>query len=69
MGDAHQGPPGLPEVHDEAADTPMWVPAVGLALLVALALTFVFRGDDVETHAEPGSQVEAGEIPALAADE
>jgi len=26
--------PGLPEVHDEAGDTPLWVPIVGATLLV-----------------------------------
>jgi hypothetical protein len=37
-------PPGIPEVHDEAGDTPSWVPRLGVALgvvfvaLVALAL-------------------------------
>lgn len=68
MGDAHHGPPGLPEVHDEAPNTPMWVPAVGLALIVALALTFVFRGASSEgTHADPGSQVDT-DPPALAAE-
>lgn len=40
MADQHSshGPPGLPPVHDEAADTPLWVPVVGLVLLVLLAL-------------------------------
>lgn len=41
MADAHHDRPGEPpEIRDEAADTPMWVPAMGLALLIVSA---VFR--------------------------
>lgn len=31
-------PPTLPEVYDEAADSPSWLPALGLGLVVLLAL-------------------------------
>jgi hypothetical protein len=32
----------LPDVHDEAADTPMWVPMLGLGLLALVVLLAVF---------------------------
>jgi hypothetical protein len=33
--------PGLPEIRDEAADTPSWVPLLGLSLLVVSVLGVV----------------------------
>lgn len=39
---AHLAPPGLPEIQDEAADTPRWVPLLGLGILVALIAVFAF---------------------------
>jgi hypothetical protein len=36
-------PPGLPEIVDEAGDTPNWVPLVGLALVVMVALLIAVR--------------------------
>lgn len=33
--------PGLPEIRDEAADTPMWIPALGLALFVLATVWLV----------------------------
>lgn len=36
MGHAHT-PPELPEVSDEAGDTPRWVPLLGLVLFVLSA--------------------------------
>lgn len=38
----HPHPP-MPAVHDEAADTPAWVPASGLALLIVMVLFVVMR--------------------------
>lgn len=36
---AHAHPaPGLPEVKDEAGDTPPWVPKVGAVVVIGLAL-------------------------------
>jgi hypothetical protein len=49
--------PSLPPVHDEAADTPMWLPITGLALLAVLTL-FVLL-----TATRPASD----EVPAPAA--
>jgi hypothetical protein len=38
--------PSLPPVHDEAADTPLWIPVVGLALLAIVALIVVGRATE-----------------------
>jgi hypothetical protein len=35
--------PSLPPVHDEAADTPMWIPVVGLVILGTFALVALAR--------------------------
>ncbi len=42
MSDSKQ-PPRLPDVVDEAGDTPRWVPLLGLGLLCALALFLALR--------------------------
>ena len=57
-------PPGLPEIVDEAADTPAWIPIVGLLLLALFALLFVVtqahdNGDDT---AQPAA-AEVGDNP------
>ena len=60
-GDQHHAP-GLPPVHDEAADTPMWVPLLGLAVLVLGALYLVVTsalGDD--DSATPRAEIHAAE--------
>jgi|GEM_PF-2952618 len=50
-----QGP--LPSVHDEAADTPTWLPVTGLVLLLVMLLWMLYRG---------GNPVEeAGEAPVI----
>lgn len=77
MADAnHDEPdvPGLPEIQDEAADTPMWVPALGLALLAAFVLSFVLRAaiaesdetvaDEAAEAAEPEAEAEDAEEAA-----
>ncbi len=33
--------PSIPEIQDEAGRTPMWVPALGLGLLLGLTLVYV----------------------------
>ena len=63
-GEAHPHP-ALPPVTDEAPDSPMWLPAAGLALLTILVLFAMFRaasGGDaeaVEGEAVEGEAVEA----------
>ena len=63
---AHDEPdvPGLPQIQDEAADTPMWLPATGLALLAILVLMLVY-------HVSKGPETEAteGDVAAEAAGE
>jgi hypothetical protein len=54
--DDREPPPGLPEIRDEAADTPRWVPLVGLGLLaasvLAVAVTATLTSDDAADVAE-----------------
>jgi hypothetical protein len=50
-------PPGLPVIVDEAGDTPSWVPLVGLALAVAVALLIAGRqAFGFGAHEEPAKQ-------------
>lgn len=51
--------PHLPEVRDEAADTPSWVPLLGLALLAVVALWMVARAHTSET--QPPAPAEAAQ--------
>lgn len=61
---AHEAP-GLPEIRDEAADTPLWVPVLGLSLLVLLALVFVVRAEmgAGEEEAPPAAEQVAAQQP------
>lgn len=55
MSGDHDHVPGLPPVHDEAPDTPMWVPLLGLGVLVLAALYLVISsafGDSDEPVAD-----------------
>ncbi len=56
---AHEAP-GLPQITDEAGDTPMWVPILGLTLLALMALVFAY---EVNT-AEPAGEAAAVDAPA-----
>jgi hypothetical protein len=53
------GEHGLPHVRDEAADTPMWVPLLGIVLLLAVAAIVGVRawGDDDGENADIEIQV------------
>ena len=44
---ASNPPPALPEVYDEAGDSPRWVPALGAGLFILFAVAFATR---VMTH-------------------
>lgn len=60
MGHANT-PPQLPEVSDEAANSPGWVPVLGVALLVASIATILWchRGEDGGSHAaEPAVEAQ-----------
>ncbi len=63
LGEVHPHRP-LPTIVDEAVDTPLWVPAAGLALFVLLALFVVFRS--VSAAPAPGASDphESADAPA-----
>jgi hypothetical protein len=55
-------PPGLPEIVDEATDTPAWVPWLGFALVIATVI-FAFLGGKDEPAPAPAT-APAAEAPA-----
>ena len=66
MADTHHDEPdvpGFPTIQDEAADTPMWVPAMGLALLALMVLMLVYRVATGSTEME-GDAATEGEVAA-----
>jgi hypothetical protein len=62
MGHAHT-PPELPEITDEAGDSPKWLPGLGLALFVLAAVSIAL------SHGRSGEEagVEAGTTQEAAA--
>ncbi|MBK6578486.1 MAG: hypothetical protein IPG17_20280 [Sandaracinaceae bacterium] len=64
MADQHHDEPdvpGLPQIQDEAADTPMWLPATGLGLLVIMVLMLVYHvAQGPETAAAEGDVAAEG---------
>jgi hypothetical protein len=60
----HTRPGEPPEVRDEAADTPLWVPAVGLALLILGAVFLVWQSATERTAAEGETEQVEAEAPA-----
>jgi len=64
-GEAHPHP-ALPPVTDEAPDSPMWLPAAGLALLTILVLFAMFRAASNADEVVEGEVVE-GEAAAVEA--
>ncbi len=76
--DEHHTPGEPPPVRDEAADSPLWLPAVGLTLLLLGAILLVWRtvddgGPAFELTEEPAEGAEAaeaaGDAPAEAEEE
>jgi hypothetical protein len=66
MADTHHGDPdvpGLPTIQDEAADTPTWVPATGLALLALMVLMLVYHVANGPSDADAGGAAE-GDVAA-----
>lgn len=62
--DEHHTPGEPPPVRDEAADSPLWLPAVGLTLLLLGAILLVWRtvddgGPAFELTEEPAEGAEA----------
>lgn len=73
MSDHGHAPGELPSVHDEAADTPLWFPALGVGLLALLAFFVVLRQSAVvdppsaePVAAEALADIEAAPAPAPA---
>lgn len=52
-------PPELPEVTDEAGDTPSWVPVLGVALFVVLAALLWWSHHDSAQDAEAARELHA----------
>lgn len=57
MGHANT-PPQLPEIHDEAGDTPGWVPVLGVLLFVAAAAAIVVRHSVKDADEGPDNAAE-----------
>ena len=61
----HHGPhPVLPSVHDEAGDTPMWLPIMGIALFVLMAFAYSLRGAMMSSEDVAGGEAAAEAAPA-----
>ncbi len=64
-------PPRLPEIKDEAADSPRWLPWIGFALVGLLALALIGRQalDSARGEAKPAADeaAEPAEAPPPAA--
>jgi hypothetical protein len=61
-------PPGLPEVKDEAGDTPSWVPKLGVVVVLGLIGLLVYAFAPLQAPASDApaahEQTEAEEKPA-----
>jgi hypothetical protein len=73
MADAHHTPGEPPPVHDEAGDTPLWVPLLGLSLMAILASSTFLQSPllpaDAATDAAAQEAAVEDEAPAEDADE
>lgn len=58
--DEHHTPGEPPPIRDEAAESPLWLPAVGLTLLLLGAVFIVWRGATAD---------EASDVPVEQAEE
>jgi hypothetical protein len=62
---APEGP--LPAVHDEATDTPTWLPVTGLVLFLMMLFWMLYRGANPEPEVVPeGAPADAAEVEAPA---
>lgn len=61
---AHDHAPAgpLPAVHDEAADTPPWIPVVGLVLFGLMLLWMLWRAAAPEVEPTVEADAEAAEV-------
>lgn len=66
MADAseHHRPGELPPVRDEAADSPLWLPVVGLCFLVIGAFAVIWQANTSEPAAEEAPSADAPAEPA-----
>lgn len=62
--DEHHTPGEPPPIRDEAADSPLWLPALGLTLLLLGAIFVVWRSATAEEPEPPAAE----EIAAAAAE-
>jgi hypothetical protein len=60
-------PPTLPTIVDEAADTPNWVPALGVGLFALMAMVFAISAAWNDAHEPPPSAAGAAGAQAVAA--
>jgi hypothetical protein len=63
--DSHAASGPLPTVHDEAADTPTWLPVVGLVLFGLMLLWMLSRADGAD-GVEPATEAPAVEAAPAA---
>ncbi len=66
MSDSSHAPGELPPVHDEAVETPLWFPALGVGLLALFAFFLAFRQAtaDEPVAEPPAAEATAAEAPA-----
>lgn len=57
--------PGIPEIHDDAADSPLWLPVLGLSLLLLGAVYTVISS----AMEDLGGEAPAAEVAAEIAGE
>jgi len=68
--DEHSTPGEPPPVRDEAADSPLWLPALGLTLLLLGAIFIVWRSSATELDAgDAAAEETAEEAPGDPAEE
>jgi hypothetical protein len=63
---APEGP--LPAVHDEATDTPTWLPVTGLVLFLMMLFWMLYRGANPEPEVVPEAPADAAEVEAAPAE-
>ncbi|NOY94234.1 MAG: hypothetical protein GXP55_23905 [Deltaproteobacteria bacterium] len=68
MTEAHEPhAPTLPEVKDEAGDTPTWVPILGIVLLSLFALMAVLHPTEHQVTMEQGGAAQVAPVHAAPA--
>ncbi len=65
-GHHHDGPPGLPEITDEAGDSPKWLPLLGLGLFALVAVLVVARSQAKDGPEPAAAEAAVADAPAAA---